>query len=333
MVRSVATSVLAVALLLALCWGDVQAQSSLGGQRIATSSATFLKIGVDARAVALGGAYTAVAQGPLAAFYNPAGIAETEQLEVGFGYARWPAEIGLYAVSTVYPIGQSGTSFGVALEYLGTTLDETTAYYPQGTGRSFTYSDFTLGFSAAKPITDRLSVGGTIKFIHEDLGSAIGGPTINGWLADAGTLYHIGALNGRLAISLLHFGSDLKPEGSFQSYVTGEEVNYAAFSPPTLFRVGVSLTAHERGKHRIDTMSDVSHLSDNQETIRGGIEYRYNDRYFLRTGYDTGADVARFSAGFGLRFPWKLSHLQIDYAYTDGGPLLAIHRWSVVLPI
>ena len=56
-------------------------------------------------------------------------------------------------------------------------------------------------------------------------------------------------------------------------------------------------------------------------------------RYFLRTGYDTGADVGRFSAGFGLRMPWRRSDLRIDYAFTDGGPLLAIHRWSVVLPL
>jgi hypothetical protein len=269
----------------------------------------------------------------LAAFYNPAGIAEAAQPEAGFGYARWPADINLYAFSTVYPVGETGTSFGISLEYLGTSLEETTEYHPQGTGRTFDYSDFALGFSAAKPITDRLSVGGTIKFLHEDLGSAIGGPTLNGWLADAGTLYHIGALNGRLAISLLHFGPDLQPEGSFQSHVRGEPVDYSAFSPPTLFRVGLSLTAYEKGFHRVDTTSDVSHLSDNQETVRGGVEYGYQGRYFLRTGFDTGADAARFSAGGGLRFPWRNSNLCIDYAFTDGGPLLAIHRWSMVLPL
>ena len=172
-----------------------------------------------------------------------------------------------------------------------------------------------------------------MKFLHEDLGSAIGGPTINSWLADAGTLYHIGTMNGRLAISLLHFGPDLQPEGSYQSHIEGEPVDYTAFSPPTTFRVGVALTAYERGDHRADTTVDVSHLSDNQETIRGGIEYNYQGHYFVRTGYDAGADIARFSAGLGIRFPWRASHLCVDYAFTDGGPLQAIHRWSMVLPL
>jgi hypothetical protein len=154
-----------------------------------------------------------------------------------------------------------------------------------------------------------------------------------GWLVDAGSLYQIGAMNGRLAIGLLHFGPDMRPEGTFRSHVRGEDVEYSAFSPPTSFRIGLSLQPYRRGPHGLTATSEVSHVADNQETFRGGLEYGLEERYFARVGLDAGADTGRFSAGLGIRFPWKESDLAIDYGYTDGGPLLAIHRWSLVLPL
>jgi hypothetical protein len=269
----------------------------------------------------------------MAAFYNPAGIAKMRQPEAGFAYVRWPAEINLFALGFARPWGDAGASFGISVEYLGTTLDETTEYHPQGTGRSFVYSDMLIGFSAARPFNDRLSIGGTVKFFREDLGSGIGGPIANGWLVDAGTVYLIGALDARLAISLLQFGPDIRPEGSYTSHLTGAETDYSAHSPPTSFRLGLSFQPYSHGSHAVTASTEVGHVADNAETLRGGIEYRYAGRYILRTGYDGGADAAKFSAGFGVRVPLSGSELGVDYAYTDGGPLQAIHRWSVVLPL
>lgn len=313
--------------------GPATAQTSLGGQRVATSSATFLKIGVDARGAALGGAYTALVQGPLAPFCNPAGIAALPSASAGFGYARWPADIDILAFSFARPWGEAGTSFGVIAQYVGTTLEETTEYHPQGTGRTFVYNDLLFGFSAARMFTDRLAIGATLKAFQEDLGSGVGGPLTQGWLLDAGTAYQIGARNGRLAISLTNFGPDLRPDGTFPSHVQGDEVDYATFSPPTSFRIGLSLEPYRNGPHTVTAAGEVVHVADNQESFRAGVEYDFRNRYYLRAGADPSADAAHYSAGLGIRLPLNESHLLVDYAYTDGGPLLAIHRWSVVLPL
>jgi hypothetical protein len=64
---------LALAALLAAA--PAHAQSSLGGQRAGTSSGTFLRIGVGARAVAMGETFVAVANDPSAIYWNPAGLA------------------------------------------------------------------------------------------------------------------------------------------------------------------------------------------------------------------------------------------------------------------
>src|SRR5207248_6632854 len=51
---------------------SAQAQFSLGNQRAGTSSGSFLKIGVGARATALGEAFVAVAHDAGALYWNPA---------------------------------------------------------------------------------------------------------------------------------------------------------------------------------------------------------------------------------------------------------------------
>ena len=307
-------------------------ETSLGGQRAGTSSGTFLKIGVDARGVALGGAYVALVDGPFSPFYNPAGISKLRDPEAAFSYARWPADIGVFAFSFGRPWGDSGSALAVSAEYVGTSLDETDEYHPLGTGRTFSYGDLLIGFTAAKPFTDRLSIGISTKFFREDLGSGVGGPITQSWLVDAGTAYLIGALNGRLAISVQNFGPDLQPEGTYYSSVNQGQVDYASFSPPTSFRIGLSLEPYRQGAHSVLVATEVVHVSDNQESFRAGVEYTFQGRYRARAGMDPNADAAKYSAGLGLAVPLAGSNLKIDYAYTAGGPLLAIHRWSVVMP-
>ena len=53
---------------------------NLGGQRVGTSAAQFLKIGIGPRAEAMGQAYVAIANDAEALFYNPAGISQFEKM-------------------------------------------------------------------------------------------------------------------------------------------------------------------------------------------------------------------------------------------------------------
>jgi hypothetical protein len=66
---SVALVILALSAVLP---GVLYAQTSLGGQRVGTSSGSFLRIGVGARAAAMGGAYVAVCDDITACAWNPA---------------------------------------------------------------------------------------------------------------------------------------------------------------------------------------------------------------------------------------------------------------------
>src|SRR5262245_8506075 len=92
---------LALAALIAAAPVTAHAQSSLGGQRAGTSSGTFLRIGVGARAVAMGESFVAVANDPSAIFWNPAGLASLQRNEVGLSYVQWPADVDYGHITAV----------------------------------------------------------------------------------------------------------------------------------------------------------------------------------------------------------------------------------------
>jgi hypothetical protein len=314
-----------------LIWAPgARAQTSLGGQRIGTSSGTFLKIGLDARSAALGGAAIAVIQGPGAVFGNPAGLLDQRGGTTFYAsYMQWPADIQISAFCLSQSVPSIDSQFALALAFLGTDLEETNEYYPQGTGRTLSYSDMTASLAFARNFTDRLAIGVTAKYFREDEGSNLGGPTMAGILVDAGSTYSMGYRNAKLSIALSDFGADLRPSGDYLSNVTGAPTRYAAFSPPTLFQLGFAIDPWISGGSRLTTAVQVMHQSDKQETLRAGAEYWLRDTYAARAGYDLASDEMGFSAGLGLKVHLLNRPGTVDYAYTEGGHLAAVHRWSL----
>ena len=65
----------------------------LAGNRAGTVSAQFLKIPTSARAIGMGGAAVAVADGVNSIAYNPAGILSISNIGAGVTYTSWFADI------------------------------------------------------------------------------------------------------------------------------------------------------------------------------------------------------------------------------------------------
>src|SRR5262245_35550558 len=115
--------------------GPVRAQFTLGGQRAGTSSGSFLKIGVGARAVGLGESYVAVANDPSTIYWNPAGLASLQRSELLLSHVEWPAEIRYEHGAWAVPVRRLGGSLAIQFGMLTTRIDETTELQPFGTGR------------------------------------------------------------------------------------------------------------------------------------------------------------------------------------------------------
>ena len=309
--------------------GAARAQFELGGQRAGTSSGSFLKIGVGARAVALGEAFVAVANDPTAIYWNPAGLASMLRQELQFSHVAWPADIGYEYMAYVLPSRRFGGSFAIQAGVLSTQIEETDEYHPFGTGREFYYSDFVVGAAYGRRWTDKLLIGAGIKYVREDLGSQVGGPTTSSTLFDLGSIYYLGYGSVRIATSLTNFGPEMTPSGSYQSPITGETRNYDGFDPPIQFRYGFAFEAVENAQQRLTVATEIVQPADNAQRMKAGLEWALQRRVALRAGYNFNADVMRLSAGLGIVIPLSLAQGSVDYAYTDGGPLGSINRLSL----
>jgi hypothetical protein len=308
--------------------GVAHAQFDLGSQRAGTSSGAFLKIGVGARAVALGESFVAVANDPSAIYWNPAGLASILRQEVQLSHVDWPADVNYEYLAYVLPSRRFGGSFAIQTGVLSTQLDETDEFHPFGTGRSFSYSDFLVGVAYGRRWTDKLLIGFGIKYVREDLGSQVGGPVTSSTLVDLGSIYYLGYGSVRIATSLCNFGPEMTPGGMFKS-ATGETRSYDGFDPPIQFRYGLAFEAFEKPNQRLTVSTEIVQPADNSQRVKAGLEWAWQRRFALRSGYNFNADALRFSAGMGVAIPVSQSQGSIDYAYTDGGPLGSVNRLSL----
>jgi len=321
----------AVLLLIAgLLWAaGAAAQTDLGGQRAGTASGTFLKIGLSARGAAFAGAYGSLVRGAESVFQNPAGMSLETSPSLSFGYVDWIGDIQIASVAHSRYIDALASHVGIGIAGMSTTLDETDEFHPLGTGREFSFSDFVTTLCLSRHFTDRLTIGVSVKYFRETLGTEIGGPSIHAVLFDAGNVYRLGFRDARLAISMTNFGGDLEPRGGFDSHVQGTEVNYTGFSAPTVFRISFAVDAWRRGSQALWAVGEIQNTADNEETLVGAFEWTHGDVLALRGGYNLNSDVFQLAVGGGLSSAVGGTRLAADYAYNQGDYLEDVHRWSV----
>ncbi|MBM3316371.1 MAG: PorV/PorQ family protein [Candidatus Eisenbacteria bacterium] len=309
--------------------GTAAAQTDLGGQRVGTSSGAFLKVALDARGSALGGAVCAHVDGPASLFWNPAGLGLEGERGVLFSGVDYTAGIPAGAAAVSFPFAPLRGAVGVGFAALAAVMDETDEFHPLGTGRRFSYRTWTLSIGASRALTDKLSFGAAGKLFHEGLGTEVGGPQLTTWLVDAGAIYFVGYRDARIGIALSNFGPDLRPAGDYTSRRHGASVRYTSFSPPTVFRFGCSIDPWRSAVWRTVALVEFGHPADNREILRLGGEAVLRESLSLRAGYDFSADALRLHAGFGARVRMGDQLLRLDYGFSDGGDFGAIHRWTL----
>jgi hypothetical protein len=320
-------------LIAAILPGASYSQTSLGDQRVGTSSGSFLRIGIGARAAAMGGAYVAVCDDITACAWNPAGLTHVTRNELALNYISWPADITYSHACYGMPVKILDGTVAVQFGALSTDLMETTEYHPYGTGREFSFTDWLVGLSVGKRFTDKFSGGFGVKYVREELGVEVGGPVTNAMVMDAGTYYSIGPRNMRLAVALTNFGADLAPSGTYeQRTVSGMAVTaYEGFAPATEFRFGISFEPATREWLKTLVDIELSHPSDNEETFRLGGEAVLMNVLAVRAGHDMNADELKTSLGLGVETDIFSAGASLDYAATLSDYLGTVHRFSLTL--
>jgi len=126
--------------------------------KVATTAAQFLKIGVGARAIGMGGSFVAEASDLSAVYWNPAGIAKLGGAAVQLNRTQYLADISYSVAAFGADLGALG-AIGVSLIFLdsGDMAVRTTAR-PTGTGERFKVQDLALQLTYGRALTDRFSI-------------------------------------------------------------------------------------------------------------------------------------------------------------------------------
>ena len=300
----------------------------LGGQRAGTAAATFLKIDVGAQAAAMSGAAVALASDATTLYWNPAAAAQLTGNFLTMSHIEWPVDIQYEYLGYIHHIPRIGT-FGISCGMLHMAdMEVTSVYHPTGTGEYFRYNDTFIAFTYAKKMTTRFSFGTSVKYVQEYLA----GLKMGGWMIDLGTFYWTGFKSLRFAVSLVNFGPDLKPDGTYMKKTKEEglsETKYEAFSPPTTFRVGSAVDVYSSEQYSLTTCFQINHPVDNAENAVIGLDFGLLNHLHLRSGYRINYDEEKFTFGAGFLANINQSKIVIDYAYKDFSNLSSTHQFTL----
>ncbi len=301
--------------------------------KVGTTACPFLTIGVGARANAMGGAFTSVSSDVTAMYWNAAGLAGLRSNQIALIHSKWIADLSHDYIAAAFPLGYLGV-IGVSLNAL--TMDDLivrTPELPDGTGERAGSYDLALGLSFARALTDRLSLGGTFKYVTSRLWH-MSSSTI---AFDCGVLFSQIFDLFQLGASVSNVGGKMHYQGRdtfvyhdmlVNEYGNNEKIDAdlktGSFNLPVYFRAGLSTVIHPNGALPLLLAVEFCEPSDNVRSINVGGEWSLQDRFFLRAGYSSllEDDTERgltLGGGLKVRVPKSPMQLALDYSYEDFG--------------
>jgi hypothetical protein len=311
-----------------------------------TTAADFLKIGVGGRPVAMAGSVVACPTNLDALYWNPAGLAGADKVQLGATHARWIASINYDFLGLVVPAGHNLTIGAFAASLSTEEMEQTTISQPEGTGILFDYGDITGGVAAGLRLTDRFRVGAAVKVVYTKAFNE----SATAVALDVGT-HLVTAFHGlSIGMALANFGTNMKldgrdliVEGDPEPNMPGNENREARLETneyplPVTFRIGVALdllgvkpALMISPHHRITTALSADHFAENVEQLHGGAEYAFREMFFLRGGYTVNDDSRSWAAGAGVAVASGNVRVRADFAYEDMGVFDMVPRFSLAL--
>jgi hypothetical protein len=285
----------------------------------------FMRFGLGARPLGMGGAFAAIAEGFEACYYNPAGLALYPVRQAGFTYHSLTLDRQLNSAALISPVRNEAV-MGISWIY-GGVGDVQMRDSDRNLAGIFANNSNAVALTFSKMATEYLSLGANVRYLQSKL--------------DELTAYTVGADFGAIArykkmasvgISLQNFGSDLKwDSGKYWSQGGKSYMDRV----PVRIRGGVAaLLFDETFIGALDVVKDlnmnirinlgaeywfttrVKELVENEEGEGEALtETMVSERLFgLRTGYNDGS----FTFGGSLMYPFGNLNGGFDYAYMTG---------------
>jgi hypothetical protein len=272
------------------------------GQPVCADIGAVLENGQGARDSGMGLAQVAASEGISSVYWNPAGLAEAENLLISSSGA------GIYGtdyktLGMVLPVFGGGLGILVLNATYGDILETNldVSGRPVATGSTFGYDAKAFYLSYARSFGG-IMLGTSLKYLTQDLAgkgaSGVGGDI--GLLVKPSDIFSIGAKIENI----------ISPQMKWDTSTDQLKTNY---------RIGASLRPR---KGKLLLSGDVNFSADGKSDFYVGGEYRIIEILALRGGFFDGRP------SFGVGFDYR--SFGIDYSYSKGNDYLEdTHRVSL----
>ena len=297
---------------LALAASPAAALSAATGG-VGTSGADFMTIGVGARALAMGQAFTAVDSGAdaNAVNWNPSALAFIGKPNVTASYNSLFTDENQGFLGYAAPLSAGRGAWGAGVNYLSVSNIEARAGDTESPDSTFSNENYAANASYAKAFGDRLSLGGSLKYVHV----ALSGLSENAMAGDFGGLVRTPVEDLTVGAAMLNLGTNIGPD-----------------SMPLTFKGGAAYKTYGR---KLLLASDVDWLETERIVYLSlGAEFWVSPNLALRGGYQFGHGADQLQSqfvGLGIGLGLKFSRFTMDYAFLPYGDLGNTHRVTLGL--
>lgn len=305
-----------------------------------------LRIGIGARATAMGDTFVGIADDVSATYWNPAGINQIERPQLSAMHAEWLAETHYEWLGFVQRLGP-WLSLGVDVGYLYTgeiTRTVETGIDTYRTDGFFGYTNQVIRLAVGSGSYRNLRAGMSVQVFRQELTftqtrNRVPERTADSTSMTLGVLYEppISWVRGG-AMSTLRVGASLQNvRGKADGLIRKDD------DLPTVLKLGGALHLKpalspldeeaDAPKPTLGTMTiaaDLNFPNDRPFALHTGLEYHFPNGFALRSGYRTGTDFD-FLSSWSFGTGYASSGYQIDYAITPFDRLGNSHRVSMKL--
>lgn len=284
----------------------IRAESENGGH-----AGAFLKLAVQARPAAMGGAYIAVSDDAAGQLHNPAGTIAVRSKIFSSAYRVTKLDRKLGMVSVIFPTRRE-SALGLSWLYAGYGSVERRNTSGQLTGGSVSSNEHDFAVTFAKQFTPFLGLGTKLNYYYKRLAdisaNSIG---INlGAMIYIDSLFEYGSMEGK-PITDIKAGLIFNHLSAVYSWNSKSSTLAATQDDELPFVLGIGGSCRTFGR-RLLLAVDLDKNFKESATLRAGAEYDMQNRLFLRAGLNDGV----FTAGMGYGFLLGKNSLNFHYAFS-----------------
>ena len=298
-------------------WSSAQAGSSFNSDAVGTTAMDFLNLGIGAKAMAMGGAYTAVAEDASACYWNPAGLTQINKFSATFMRANYVADINYqyaaYAqrISPYSVIGISAITTDIgSIDQTNIDGIQTGTFNPRDQAYSISYSHAILELSDKD---HDFAMGVTGRYMTSQIVE-----TASAYSMDLGIMgFYYTEIPYRLGMVVQNLGRG--PKFDQETDALPLKLRFGgALSPFHNFMVSSDIVFPKGNQYYFTLGSELALIP--YESAKLSLRAGLNSQQMKITGGTSGISLG---AGIGLQF------FNINYAYVAMGELGYTHRFEL----